>query len=79
MPRTESSDGSRFGCGKLSLALKLRHSFVSRTVHLSGVKFSKAFALRDGNGLRHVGLFIAIVVFGLLHTAHAAGDRSSLR
>jgi len=56
-----------------------RHSFVSRIVHLAGAAFSKALRSQDGNGLRHVDLVIAIVVFGLLHTVDAAGGRSSFR
>jgi len=36
-------------------------------------------ASQAGNGLRRLDRFIAIVVFGLLHTVDAAGGRSSLR
>jgi hypothetical protein len=56
-----------------------RHSFVSRTVHLSSVTFRKALRRRTATVSRRVDRFIAIVVFGLLHTVDAAGGRSSLR
>ena len=75
MPRKEPATVVARAAVSFRVSFRARPPFVQRTVSLFGLTFGTALH-RKREWLRPVGLFFAIVAFGLLHTVGAAGHRS---